>query len=200
MNFSMARFQVSCSSCSSPITFSWFMSLSTYSIKMSSPVMSTFSCCYCCPPAFWASWDFSDDWFLRDCASFWFISEPLLDWLLWILWEPEVAELTTPVRGLPWLERLSFPWILLFCCGVFWSTAVCIPLATPWNPIDFSLSLFEADWICLVAPFEKFYYEFWLRSWFIFLYCSYVVGGNFISYPSCFSGPWFPCEKIASLP
>ena len=167
----MALFHDSWSSCSSPITFSWFINLSTYSMRMSSPVISTFSCCYW-PPAFWVNCDFSDAWFFKDWASFGFISEPLFDWLFWILWEPDVAEFTTPVRGRPWLERLSGPCRRLFYWGVFWSTAVCMPPLTPWRPIDFSLSLFEADWICLVPPFWKFYYEFEFLSWFYFLYCS----------------------------
>jgi len=45
--------------------------------------------------------DFSDGWFLRLWVSL-LRTDPLLDYDPDILWEPEVAELITPVSGLPW--------------------------------------------------------------------------------------------------
>ena len=148
MNFSMAFFHWSWRRLSSPIIFNWFISLSTYSIKMSSPVIKTFSYC---PLS------------LFSCAA----------WLLRLGYFADCDEFVLPVIGLlcEWCSA---------CLLTYWG--VCFTsLWLLWKPCDFSLSLFDADWICLCPPRELFCVELTALSWFCFLYCSYVVGGSLIS-------------------
>ena len=148
MNFSIAFFHWSWRRLSSPIIFSWFISLSTYSIKMSSPVIKTFSCC---PLS------------LLSCAA----------WPLRLGYFADYDWFVLPVIGLLW-EWCSA------CLLTYWGVCF-MSLWLLWNPCDFSLSLFDADWICLCPPRELFYVELTALSWFCFLYCSYVVGGSLIS-------------------